>query len=109
VDLATAPVLEDHIIRRLAAGPSILVIDLTEVTFLGSSGLAVLVKARDQAGLRTLVRVVANSQVTLRPLRITALDRLLAVCPSVEHAVADPLDGPSQVRPAPARTADVVG
>lgn len=85
VDMATAPVLNEQITRCIARKPTVLVIDLTRVTFLGSSGLALLVEAHEHAE----VRVVANSRATLRPLRITTLDRVLTVYQSMRSAVAD--------------------
>jgi anti-anti-sigma factor len=83
VDLSSAHTLKEHITRCLRTEPPVLVIDMTRVTFLGSSGLAVLVAAHDH----TEVRVVATSQATLRPLGITALDRVLGVYPTVSSAV----------------------
>jgi len=50
------------------------VLDLSEVSFLGSSGLAVLVEARDQAqqGGHAL-RLVCSSRIVLRALEATGL------------------------------------
>ena len=85
LDLASAPRLEEAI---AATGADPIVIDLSECTFLDSAGMRVLVgSARDLVdGGRTL-RVVANDPRILRVLEITAVDRLIAVHPTVEDAL----------------------
>jgi anti-sigma B factor antagonist len=89
VDLLTAPRLHDAVMTALASGPRVVVIDLLGVSFLGSSGLAVLVEAHQQAaGERTQLRVVAEGPATLRPLQVTALDRQLPLYPSRADALA---------------------
>lgn len=45
VDIQTSPILDDHLQRVLAEGHDSLVIDLSEVTFLDSTGLSVLINA----------------------------------------------------------------
>lgn len=46
VDIATCPPLDDTVARLAAAGIEQLTFDLREVTFLGSSGLASLLRAQ---------------------------------------------------------------
>jgi anti-sigma B factor antagonist len=58
IDLATAELFRDQLIEAIAAGPTCLVVDMTEVTFINSSGLAKLVAARDS--------LVPNGQIILR-------------------------------------------
>lgn len=89
VDLLTAPRLHGAVMTALASRPRMVVIDLLGVSFLGSSGLAVLVEVHQQAtGERTQLRVVAEGPATLRPLQVTALDRQLSLYPSREDALA---------------------
>jgi anti-anti-sigma factor len=88
VDLLSAPQLRDTVIAVLANEPQIVVIDLLEVSFLGSSGLAALMEAEQRAGEHTELRVVADGAVTLRPLQVTALDRHLSVYPTRDDALA---------------------
>jgi anti-anti-sigma factor len=63
LDLATAPALHDAVTQLLGAGePSTVVIDLGEVTFLDSSGLGALLRARADvlaAGGRLVLGAVA--------------------------------------------------
>ncbi|MGH3585407.1 MAG: STAS domain-containing protein, partial [Pseudonocardia sp.] len=51
IDTLTAPVLRSRLDEQVAA-VSLLVLDLSDVTFLGSAGLAVLVAAKDDADRR---------------------------------------------------------
>ncbi|HVV23903.1 MAG TPA: STAS domain-containing protein [Pseudonocardiaceae bacterium] len=86
LDMATAPILEDDLVRRLADIPPTLVIDLTDVTFLSSAGLQVLMHAHTRQP-STHVAIVAPTGATLRPIQLTGLDRALALYPSLRHAV----------------------
>jgi anti-sigma B factor antagonist len=88
VDLLTAPELEQALLTTLDKRPPVLVIDLTEVGFLASAGLGVLVKvysAVDQQ--RTKLRVVASSREARRPLQVTGLLEILAVYATREEAL----------------------
>jgi anti-sigma B factor antagonist len=87
IDLLTAPVLAD----ALDAGWSdpeigIVVLDLTEVSFLGSSGLAVLLEA-GKVPRRDLRVVPGDHRLVRRPLEISGLARALTVCDTVEDAL----------------------
>lgn len=68
---------------------SLLVCDLSPVTFLGASGLDVLVEL-DELGTRHGIdlRVVAASRHVRRVLQLTGLDRRFRVEPRLERAVA---------------------
>lgn len=77
VDTLTAPRLESAIDELLQAAEPVLVTDLTEVRFLASCGLAVLIRAAHHAatgGRR--IRLVTAGRPVLRPLRITGTDTL---------------------------------
>jgi anti-sigma B factor antagonist len=87
VDMANATQLRSEVYRCLAEQPAVLVLDLTAVTFLDSSGLTVLVEAHQAAAPHTALRVVADQRVVLRPIQITELDRVLTVYASVDHAL----------------------
>jgi anti-sigma B factor antagonist len=75
IDTLTADDLEQGIEQLLAAPSDLLVVDLTDVTFLASSGLAVLIRAAHKAGVRRL-RLVAAARAVRRPLEITGSDQL---------------------------------
>lgn len=89
VDLATVSQLRTALTDEMLDGPVDLVIDLSKVTFMDSSGLGALVGAHRKARLfQGRLTVVATSSSLLRLLTITGLDRVLTVVPSVEEALA---------------------
>ncbi|MCU1643182.1 MAG: Anti-sigma-F factor antagonist RsfB [Nocardia sp.] len=87
VDLATAPALETAIESTLAGKPGALVIDLSEVSFLASAGMAALVAAHQHAGA-TRIAVVADGPATSRQLKITNLDQVFALHPTLDEALS---------------------
>lgn len=87
VDMTTAPELDAHTSQALRDRPPVLVIDLTEVTFLGSAGMSSLVAAGQDGG-DTSVRIVASGSATARPMQLVGLDQLLAIHPTREAALA---------------------
>jgi anti-sigma B factor antagonist len=80
VDVATAPALAQEPLSQVETGWSRLVVDLDEVTFLDSSGIAAPVaawwKTQDVGGSVSIRH--ATSQIR-RVLEITGVDRLLAL------------------------------
>lgn len=78
IDTLTAPALEAAL-DELLADPDdrVLVVDLLDVTFLASSGLAVLSRAAQRAADREVrVRIVTDARAVRRPLEITGVDQL---------------------------------
>jgi anti-sigma B factor antagonist len=87
LDLFTAPGLHSALDHHLGIPGDPVVLDLTEVTFLGASGLQVLVSVKvvlDAQGRQ--LRVVGSAPVVLRPLKATGLDRVLEVADTVAAA-----------------------
>ena len=87
VDMRTAPLLRDAIIKSLHDQPHVLVINLRAVGFFGSSGLALLLEARQLAGEHTRLRIVADGPATRRPLEVTGLDQQFDLYPTREDAL----------------------
>ncbi|MFC8042495.1 STAS domain-containing protein [Nocardia sp. NPDC057353] len=88
VDLATAPALENAIDAILGERPASLIIDLTEVSFLASAGMATLVAAHQRAGEATAIAVVADGPATSRQLKMTSLDQVFSLYATLDEAVA---------------------
>lgn len=88
VDLLTA----DRLSRALAAEVAehaLVVVDLTAVEFLSSTGLTALALANQSAvAAGHELRLVASNRVTLRPLQITGMAGQIAVFPTLAAAVA---------------------
>lgn len=88
LDVATAPVLGEELDRLAEASPPVVVIELAQVTFLGSAGLGVLVQARrDFAARGTRLLLAKANDAVLRVMQIVHLDQVFEFDP--------PLPGPS--------------
>lgn len=87
IDTLTAPVLRGRLDDHLA-DTELLVLDLSEVTFLGSAGLAALVAAKDDADRRGhVLRLVCGSRIVTRALEATGLMDLFDVADGVPEAL----------------------
>lgn len=78
LDLYTAPQLENELETLIRAGAAHVLLDLTDVPFLDSSGLAVLLGAAGRLG-KDAFALTGLGLETRRVLEITGTDRLLAV------------------------------
>jgi anti-sigma B factor antagonist len=89
VDVYTAPRLRERLVELVEAGARSVVVDLSRVEFLDSTGLGVLVGAlkRLRAADGNLALVCGHERL-LKIFRITALDRVFALYDSVEAATA---------------------
>ncbi|PPK63102.1 STAS domain-containing protein [Actinokineospora auranticolor] len=91
VDMGTAPILRGHladaVTRGRAADP--VLVDLTEVGFLASAGLALLVEfhTRCREAGRAL-RVLTAGGAVLRAIQVSSLDNVLSVHPTLDDALA---------------------
>jgi len=91
IDIATGPRLRAALAEALdepGSGP--VVVDLSKVTFLGSTGVAVLVDADWQANQRKRdLRVVVDRErpAVVRPLESTGIDRLLSTYDDLQSAL----------------------
>lgn len=90
VDMLTAPRLESAIEAALAQKPAALVVDFTDVDFLASAGMGILVAARDQAGPDIGFSVVADGPATSRPLKLVGIADIVALYTTVDEALAGP-------------------
>ena len=87
IDVYTSPVLQERLVEVLRDGFSSIVLDLSEVTFLDSTGLGVLITAlkRCRSAEGDLVLVTAQPNV-LKVLEITGLNDVFKVHDSVDDA-----------------------
>jgi len=88
VDMLTAPQLEEALHAALDKKPGNLVVDLTEVEFLASAGMGVLVAAHDEAGTVTRLCVVAEGPATSRPLKLVGIADIVPLFATLDEAVA---------------------
>ncbi|HEY3750649.1 MAG TPA: STAS domain-containing protein [Pseudonocardiaceae bacterium] len=92
IDMRTAPTLAEYVNRHFDgtadAARRPLVFDLTEVAFLGSAGLGVLLAARQRAIAEdATVWVVAASRAVSRPIQVTGLTGLLNLVSDLASAL----------------------
>ena len=90
VDMLTSPHLRAAVLEQFeTAGVHIVVLVLDEVTFLGTSGLAVLIEVREAAQVANVtLRLVCTARRVLRPLTIAGLLPLFDVRKTLSNALA---------------------
>ncbi|MFE9751674.1 STAS domain-containing protein [Saccharothrix saharensis] len=88
VDMSNSDDLRGSCVDALDGGAGVLVVDLSEVTFFASSGIAALSHLREHnsSHRRRPVHVVASRSVR-RSLEATAMDKLLPLHETVEEAL----------------------
>ena len=100
IDITNAGRLRAALLHAAARPGAALVVDMTRTRFCDSAGLHALLGAhkRAQAEGRHLRLAVTGAQVR-RILALTALDRLIPVCTSLDQALAHPPSPPAPARP----------
>jgi anti-sigma B factor antagonist len=92
-DVYTAPQLRERVIELVDGGTRHVMADLREVTFLDSTGLGALI-----GGLKRLracdgsLTLVTGAERILRIFRVTGLNRVFVVRPSVQEAITSDQD-----------------
>ncbi|MCV7011545.1 STAS domain-containing protein [Mycolicibacterium madagascariense] len=87
VDMITAPRLEDAIMAALGKSPAGLVVDLTDVEFLASAGMGVLVAAHDAAPEGIGIHIVAEGPATSRPLKLVGIADIVPLHATLDEAL----------------------
>ena len=88
VDMITAPQLEEAIKAALAKSPGGIVVDLTDVEFLASAGMGVLVAAHDATPEDVGLHIVAEGPATSRPLKLVGIADIVPLHATLEEALA---------------------
>lgn len=86
VDMLTSPHLEASLTTSLKRNPAAIIVDLSEVEFLASAGMGVLVAAREQAATDIRFGVVASGPATSRPLTLIGLADIIGLYPTLAEA-----------------------
>ena len=87
LDLYNAHVVRDALVGACANGPNRLVVDLSEVEFMDSTALGVLIEARTKLENGRAFILAAPALETKRALQISGLDRHFSVHDTVPEAL----------------------
>lgn len=88
VDMITSPQLEAALTAVRATSPQAIIVDLSAVSFLASTGMGVLVAAHDALPEATRFAVVADGPATSRPLDVIGFSAILGVRPTLDDALS---------------------
>jgi anti-sigma B factor antagonist len=90
LDIATSPTVRASLLEASARGDHRLIVDLTNVEFLDSTGLGALIGAQRRAReFGGELRLVVKEGQIVRLLRITGLLKIFAVYPTLDDAVRE--------------------
>ena len=89
VDMLTVPDLNQVIATALDKQPTAVIVDLTDITFFASCGMAALVDTQDQLPPEVPLIVVADGPVTRRPLELVGLATVLTIRATLDDALED--------------------
>lgn len=93
IDVYTAPVLRERIRDLTAEGHYRLVVDLTDVDFLDSTGLGVLVGGLNQVRTHDgSLHLVCDQEKILKVFRITGLTKVFPIHATLSEALQAPED-----------------
>jgi len=94
VDLFTAPEFKERVMAPIAANVERVVVDLAGATFIDSSSLGVLIGAhRRLRGRGGRLLIACDRAAILKTFRVTGLDGVFTVAPTVDEALAAPDPG----------------
>lgn len=89
VDLYTCPELKQELLRVIEEGAMLVVVDLTETTFIDSTGLGVLIRGverlQPEGGRLAVVCIDPNM---VKVFEVTGLNRVFSIYASREEALA---------------------
>jgi anti-sigma B factor antagonist len=87
IDMLTAPRLRAEIDAAIEDGPRLIIVDLTHVSFIDSSGLHVLIAACQRLGPRAFAVVTLRDNIR-RVFAISGVDNMIPIFESINAAVA---------------------
>ncbi len=88
LDMLTTPQLSEAMDVAVSKSPATLVVDLTDVDFLGSAGMNALVAAHRTFTSLPRFAVVADGPATSRPLKLIGIDDIIDLYPNLDDALA---------------------
>lgn len=89
IDLDTSAFLKEQLQELINAHENVVVLDLSDVTFIDSSGLGALIVAYRAAQERGIdLKVSSPRPQVLKVMQISGLDQVLDICESAQEAFA---------------------
>ncbi|HYF56220.1 MAG TPA: STAS domain-containing protein [Salinarimonas sp.] len=88
IDASHAPAFREEVIRRIEGGPGLVVLDLSEVTFVDSSGLGAIVSCLKRLGPRGNMAIAGARGAVMRLFTLTRMDKIFSLHDTAEAAVA---------------------
>ena len=88
LDLATVHELADAIQAAARKEPTALIVDLSQLDFLASAGMSLLIATHRDMGPNARFGVVADGPCTSRPLKLIGLDAIFDLYPTLDEALA---------------------
>ncbi|RSM88589.1 anti-anti-sigma factor [Kibdelosporangium aridum] len=89
IDISTQESFDEAARAGLDSTSPLVILDLGDVTFLGSMGLRTLIQAHNDAeAAGRELRVVEGSTAVHRVIKVTGLTQILALYPTVEEALS---------------------
>jgi len=89
IDLHVSPEVGESLRSMVTKNPRVLVVDLTKVTYLDSSGLAVLIEAMQNVQKYNGRFALAGVQESVKQIfEIARLDQVFQIFPDVDNALA---------------------
>jgi anti-anti-sigma factor len=89
LDMATAPILGKHVEEALSDGATHLLIDLTKVSFMDSSGIRLLLDLQEHTPQNGRMAVVAPNGPVSKLLQLTGMGHRIPIFESVGQAAID--------------------
>jgi anti-sigma B factor antagonist len=89
VDLYSCPELKEELLRVIGDGATLVVVDLTETTFIDSTGLGVLVRGVERLHTEAgRLAIVCTDPNMTKVFEVTGLDRVFSIYSTREEALA---------------------
>jgi anti-sigma B factor antagonist len=87
VDGISAPQMQEHLLPLVKSGNPLL-LELTRVVFMSSSGLRILLGLRRQLSKQGGLVLVGLSQQIRETMSVTGLEDFFTICPTMEEGIA---------------------
>jgi anti-anti-sigma factor len=89
VDMLTAAQLAEAIGVAASKSPTGVIVDMSRVDFLASTGIGVIIAACDEVTPNAQFGVVADGPVTRRPMMLVGIDKVITLYRTLGEAVDD--------------------